>query len=141
LNEPNHPRLQKYVHDYTKAWSARVAAADAFVFVLPEYNFAPPPAFVNAIDYLYVEWHYKAAGFVTYGGISAGTRSFLGARQMASTVKMVPLTEAVHIPFVAQQVSDGVFAANASQDKAAAVMLAELLRWTGALSALRLPKP
>jgi NAD(P)H-dependent FMN reductase len=38
LDEPEHPRLQHYRHDYTKAWSATVQRADAYVFVTPEYN-------------------------------------------------------------------------------------------------------
>ena len=52
FDEPNHPRSGKYVHDHTKAWSESVAAADAFVFVTPEYNFHPTPALVNALTYL-----------------------------------------------------------------------------------------
>ena len=51
-DEPNHPRLRQYVHDHTKAWSASVEAADAFVFVTPEYNYFAPPALVNALDYV-----------------------------------------------------------------------------------------
>src|SRR5690554_2361908 len=38
MTQSNHPRLQRYAFDHTKAWSKRVAAADAFVFVMPEYN-------------------------------------------------------------------------------------------------------
>ena len=69
-NEPNHPRFQKYQHDHTKKWSACVSAADAFVFVTPEYNYGPPPSLLNALDYVYVEWNYKPASFVSYGGMS-----------------------------------------------------------------------
>ncbi|HRN35958.1 MAG TPA: NAD(P)H-dependent oxidoreductase, partial [Flavobacteriales bacterium] len=39
LDEPNHPRLQQYTHAHTKAWSAKVDSADAFIFVMPEYNY------------------------------------------------------------------------------------------------------
>lgn len=38
MNEPNHPRLRQYVHEHTRRWSAQVDRADAFVFVMPEYN-------------------------------------------------------------------------------------------------------
>jgi NAD(P)H-dependent FMN reductase len=31
FDEPAHPRLRRYEHEHTKAWSARVDAADAFV--------------------------------------------------------------------------------------------------------------
>mgnify|MGYP001372356252 CR=1 FL=1 len=51
-DEPNHPRMQKYEHAHTKAWSASVAKADAYVFVIPEYNFCPPPSFMNAVNSL-----------------------------------------------------------------------------------------
>src|SRR5690242_4177824 len=64
MNEPQHPRLQKYEHAHTKAWSATVAAADAFVLVTPEYNFSTAPSLSNALDYVYKEWNYKPAAFV-----------------------------------------------------------------------------
>ncbi len=68
FDEPEHPKLQKYHHDHTKRWAASVASAHAFVFVTPEYNYAPPPSLVNALDYLVVEWAYKPVGFFSYGG-------------------------------------------------------------------------
>ena len=40
-DEPNHPRLQQYEHEHTRRWSRSVASADAYVFVMPEYNFGP----------------------------------------------------------------------------------------------------
>ena len=39
LDEPHHPRLGNYQNDHTKAWSKAIDAADAFVFVAPEYNY------------------------------------------------------------------------------------------------------
>lgn len=48
MDEPNHPRLKNYVKDHTKAWSARVEAADGFLFVFPEYNYSYSPAIKNA---------------------------------------------------------------------------------------------
>jgi len=31
MNEPNHPSLKKYEHEYTKWWSAKIEEADAFI--------------------------------------------------------------------------------------------------------------
>jgi NAD(P)H-dependent FMN reductase len=137
--ERNSPRLQKYENDTQKAWSARVAALDAFVFVTPEYNYGPSPALLNALDYLFVEWHYKAAAFVSYGGISGGLRAVERTKQTLTTLKMVPIVEAVVIPFVAQAVDReaGVFKATETHEKSATALLDELLRWTDALAALR----
>ena len=66
------PAAEPITKAHTKAWSARVDAADAFVFVTPEYNYGVPAALKNAIDYLNTEWAYKPVGFVSYGGIFAG---------------------------------------------------------------------
>ena len=37
-------------------------AADAFVFVMPEYNHGFNAPLKNAIDYLHQEWQHKPAG-------------------------------------------------------------------------------
>jgi len=138
FDEPEHPRLGRYIHEHTRAWSASVAHADAFLFVLPEYNFAPPGALVNALNYLVREWHCKAVGFVSYGGMSGGIRAVQATKGLLSTLKLVPMVEAVAIPNVAQQFqAEGGLAANPLNGQSAAAMLDELLRWTHALQCLR----
>lgn len=139
LDEPNHPRLRQYEHEHTKAWSAVIDRADCFVFVTPEYNFGAPPSLLNALDYLQHEWAYKAAGFVSYGGVSGGTRSVQMAKQVVTSLKMMPIFEAVAIPFFSQYIdaTTRVFSPGEVQEKAAAAMLDELLKWTGALKTIR----
>ncbi len=137
LDEPKHPRLGEYEHEHTKAWSAIVKASDAFVFVTPEYNFSAPPALLNAIDYLFHEWTYKAAGFVSYGGISGGIRSVQMLKQPLIAMKVVGLPESVTIPFFAQLMENGIFKGSESLEKSAVTMLDELYRWTDALAVLR----
>ncbi|WP_326633483.1 NAD(P)H-dependent oxidoreductase [Nonomuraea fuscirosea] len=139
MDESNHPRLRQYENAHTKEWSAIVDRSDAFVFVTPEYNHSFSAPLKNALDYLHHEWHHKPAGFVSYGGISGGTRAVQGLRQVVSTLKMVPVLEAVNIPFVWQlPVEDGVLRPNQISETAAADMLAELAKLTGALRAMRL---
>ena len=137
LDEPHHPRLKKYVHDSTKAWSAIVDASDAFVVVTPEYNYTLPPSLVNALDTVYHEWTYKPIGFVSYGGVSGGLRAVQTAKLMVTGFKMMPMVEAVNIQFFSQLIDAGVFKSNDVHDKAAPVMLDELLRWANALKPLR----
>ena len=55
--------------------SPRLAAADAFVFVTPEYNHSFPASLKNAIDWHGEEWHGKPVAFVSYGGLSGGLRA------------------------------------------------------------------
>lgn len=137
FDETNHPSQQMYERAHTKAWSAKVQAADAFVFVTPEYNFSPPPSLVNALDYLYREWNYKPAAFVSYGGMSGGMRSVEIAKHMCTTLKMVPIVEAVNVQGFAQLIKEGVFQANDGHKKAAELLLSELARWAKALKAMR----
>src|ERR1700722_9571515 len=71
MDEPNHPRLREYTHEHTKDWSAKVDAADAFVLVMPEYNYGFKAPGKTAIAFLHYEWRHKPVGFVSYGGVSA----------------------------------------------------------------------
>lgn len=137
LDEPNHPRLARYEHEHTKAWSAHIQASDAFVFVTPEYNYGMPPALLNALDYLFNEWHYKPAGFVTYGGVSGGTRSAQMTKSVLTTLKVMPIPEAVTIPFFSNHLKDGRFGGTDSLKASVKTMLDELERWAGALKTLR----
>jgi NAD(P)H-dependent FMN reductase len=138
MDEPNHPRLRRYTKDHTKAWSARVDAADAFVFVMPEYNYGFTAPLKNAIDFLHEEWKHKPVGLVSYGGVSAGTRAAQMVKQVVTTLSMMPLAEAVSIPFVAQFVDDDErIQANETMETAADAMLDALVRWEEALRPLR----
>ena len=56
----------------TKAWSDRVRAADAVVFVHPEYNHSISAALKNAIDHIYHEWNGMPIGLVSYGAGGGG---------------------------------------------------------------------
>jgi NAD(P)H-dependent FMN reductase len=139
FDEPRHPRLRQYEHEHTRRWSESVARADAYVFVMPEYNHMPAPSLINAIDFLVVEWAYKPAGFVAYGGPAAGTRAVQQLKPMLAGLRMVPVVEAVLVPFFDRFVSkeDGRFRPEPVLETAAEAMLAELQRWAGALLPLR----
>lgn len=139
FDEPNHPRLGQYVNQHTKDWSARIDRADAVVFVTPEYNYGYPATIKNAIDYLHREWRDKPAGFVSYGGVAAGTRAVQQLKQVVTTLRMVPVMESVNIPFHATMIKDGTFQPNDVLNQAADTMLDELLRLESALHTLRTP--
>lgn len=137
-DEPKHPAMQQYQHDHTRGWSESVASADAYVFVLPEYNFCPPPSFFNALNYVYREWNYKPCGFVSYGGVSGGLRSAQIAKQLVTTLKMMPMVEGVMVQMVAKQLDErGIFQATNQHESSGKSMLEELAKWAGALKALR----
>ena len=134
LDEPNHPRLGQYTKDHTKDWSATISRADAFVFVFPEYNHSIPGGLKNAIDFLFHEWADKAAGLVSYGGVSAGTRSAAALKPVLGALRVVPVVEAATIPFFTQFIDeDGVFTGNAELEAGASAMLDEIARLTAKL--------
>lgn len=138
LDEPNHPAMQNYTQDHTRALSAAVADADAFVFVTPEYNGFPPAAVINALQALVVEWNRKVAGVVSYGGISGGLRSAQELRMLLSNMGIMPLKQAVPMPMVFGDLTeDGTLTPNAEVAKGTAGMLDELHAWAGALKTIR----
>ena len=138
LDEPELPHAAAYVHEHTLRWSATVQAADAFLLVTPEYNLAPPPSLVNAIDYLHREWRWKAAGIVAYGGVAGGARSAQVVKQMLASMNCFTVHEAVVVPQVADQIdADNVFRATTRNEHAARSMIESLETLAGALRPVR----
>lgn len=141
LDEPHHPKLRRYTHQHTLDWSATINRADAFVYVMPEYNHGVNAALKNAIDYLVHEWAHKPVGLVSYGGVAGGTRAVTTLKPTLSVLKMLPLTESVIIPFVAAHLDgDGenpTFVPGAEIDESATVMLDELARVIPVLARLQ----
>lgn len=138
MDEPEHPRLQKYTKAHTKKWSKTIDSADAFVIVTPEYNYGYPATLKNALDYLSVEWGEKPMAFVSYGGVSGGTRAVQDLKLPVTTLGMMPLPQAVNIPFFTQFINENdVFEANAPLEKSANLMLNSLKKWSKALKNMR----
>lgn len=142
MNEPHHPVQQNYTHDYTKSWSAKIESAEAFIFVTAEYDFHYPAPLRNALEYLYHEWGYKAAGIVSYGGVSAGTRAAKNLMGDLPCFKVVPLADMVHLPFFSKMFNDqGEFTPPETSERSAMHLLDELARWSKGMKAIREAKP
>lgn len=138
FDEPRHPRLREYEHEHTKRWSAKIDAADAFVFVTPEYDHGTPPSLINALVYLVQEWAHKPVGFVSYGGPAGGTRAVQMVKPMMASLKLVVVLESVMAPLFMHSIDDkGVFNASELQEAGARAMLDSLLKWTRALATMK----
>jgi NAD(P)H-dependent FMN reductase len=105
---------------------------------MPEYNHSFTAPLKNAIDYLVKEWAFKPVGLVSYGGISGGLRAVQALKPVLSGLRMVPLTEAVVIQFVASLIEDdGHFEPTTSMANSVKPMLDELARQVPVLKQLR----
>jgi NAD(P)H-dependent FMN reductase len=77
------------------AYSARIAAADAFVVVTPEYNHSFPGPLKIAIDAVHGGWAAKPVGLVGYGGMSGGLRAIEHLRAVFAELHAVTVRDTV----------------------------------------------
>ncbi|HEY4152641.1 MAG TPA: NADPH-dependent FMN reductase [Pseudolysinimonas sp.] len=138
MDEPNHPSLHQYTHEHTIAWGERVSAADAFLFVTPEYNHSYSPALKNALDFLNREWWRKPLGFVSYGGVAGGTRGVVALTTVTSGLGLVKIGANVELNFAKAQVVDGVFVPKEKESAILEKELGELIELSEALMPSRL---
>ncbi|GAA3676698.1 hypothetical protein GCM10023081_13750 [Arthrobacter ginkgonis] len=128
-----------YRHQHTRDWSAKISEFDGYVFVTPEYNHSVPSALKGAIDFLNVEWHNKAAGLVSYGGSAGGSRAAEHLRQILATLQVATVATQVSLPFATEFERGTDFRPGAYQLPYLAEMFSQVVAWSGALRALRVP--
>ena len=136
---PAMPGRPPFEHKVVQKWTVAIAQSDGFVFVTPEYNYGPSAVLKNAIDWVYPEWHRKAAGFVSYGS-AMGARAVQQLRLTAIEIQLAPIRSSVHIPVAtlwAHYQGGDVDAGLAELAAPAEAMIDDLLWWTGALKAAR----
>lgn len=137
-DESDHPSSGIYEHAHTRAWAQLVDSADAFVVVTPEYNYAMPASLKNAMDYLSREWAYKPVSFVSYGNTSAGTRAVVMAKQVATTLRMMPIGAAVSLR-INDEIKNGTMRPNEHRDQQAEEVIRESARLARILRPMRRP--
>ena len=130
------PAAGGYADPLQIKWAEKIAAADGYILIAPEYNHGPPAVLKNALDFVYREWNRKPCAFVGYGGNGAA-RSIEQLRLVTSELQMAPLEASVHIMGVWGKVADGVFAPDERDAKWLAHLFDELAWWGNALKAAR----
>jgi NAD(P)H-dependent FMN reductase len=139
FDEPFPPSLGQYMNDHTKAWAAKIAPFDGFVFVTPEYNHGIPGALKNAIDYLFAEWNNKAAGFVSYGSVG-GARSVEQLRLVLAELMVATVRSQVLLSLFTDFENFSRFAPHARHESEVGTLLNEVVAWARALKTLRPPR-
>ncbi|MFG1998270.1 NADPH-dependent FMN reductase [Spirillospora sp. NPDC048911] len=124
------------------AVSPRLAAADAFVIVTPEYNHSFPAPLKNAIDWHNKEWHAKPVGFVSYGGLSGGLRAVEQLRVVLAELHAVTIRDTVSFHNAwGEFEGDGTHRDGESCGAAAKTMLDQLTWWAHALRDAKATRP
>ncbi|MEW2081144.1 NAD(P)H-dependent oxidoreductase [Streptomyces sp. NPDC005283] len=112
----------------------KLADADAFVVLTPEYNHSFPASIKTLIDWHFGEWQAKPVGFVSYGGIAGGLRAVEQLRQVFAEMHAVTVRDTVSFHNVGTQFDDeGQHKDPAACDAAAKTMLDQLAWWGNAL--------
>ncbi|PVC91824.1 NAD(P)H-dependent oxidoreductase [Streptomyces sp. CS014] len=124
------------------AVSERLAAADAFVVLTPEYNHSFPAPLKTLIDWHSAEWQAKPVAFVSYGGISGGLRAVEQLRQVFAELHTVTVRDTVSFHNAGALFDDaGRHRDPGPADAAAKVMLDQVVWWGTVLRDARIARP
>ncbi|MFJ4198596.1 NADPH-dependent FMN reductase [Streptomyces sviceus] len=109
--------------------SPKLAAADAFVVLTPEYNHSYPAGLKNLVDWHFTEWQAKPVALVSYGGISGGLRAVEHLRQVFAELHAVTVRDTVSFHNAGGSFADGRLKDPSGPDAAAKTMLDQLVWW------------
>ncbi|CAM5282789.1 NADPH-dependent FMN reductase [Streptomyces griseomycini] len=120
----------------------KLARADAFVVLTPEYNHSFPAGLKNLIDWHYGEWRAKPVALVTYGGLAGGLRAAEHLRQVFAELHAVTVRDTVSFHGAAAAFDDEGRPRDPARPNAAAkTMLDQLVWWATALREAREKRP
>ncbi|MBG0855429.1 NAD(P)H-dependent oxidoreductase [Streptomyces spinoverrucosus] len=120
----------------------KLAAADAFVVVTPEYNHSFPAGLKNLIDWHFTEWRAKPVALVSYGGLAGGLRAVEHLRQVFAELHATTVRDTVSFHNAGSAFdADGRLKDATGPNAAAKTMLDQLTWWGRALREARERRP
>jgi NAD(P)H-dependent FMN reductase len=128
-----------YSQPLVKKWNAKIAEADAFLILTPEYNHSVPGVLKNALDSVFLSFamRNKPLGMVGYSaGGGGGSRAVEHLAQIAFEVEMHPLRNIVLIAMVQNAFKDGA-PVNPTLTSTLKATLEDLAWWGAVLKAAR----
>jgi NAD(P)H-dependent FMN reductase len=124
------------------AVTPRLASADAFVVVTPEYNHSYPAPLKTLIDWYTREWQAKPVAFVSYGGMSGGLRAVEHLRGVFAELHAVTVRDTISFHGAWSRFGSDQRPIDAAECAAAAKsMLDQLVWWASALRDARAVRP
>ncbi|WP_214405653.1 NADPH-dependent FMN reductase [Pseudonocardia lacus] len=122
------------------ALTTRLAAADAFVLVTPEYNHSYPASLKAAIDWHFDQWTAKPVAFVSYGGAAGGRHAVLHLENVLTELHAVTVQSGLAFPQYYLNWADGQ-PTDPEAAGTAKALLDQLAWWAGALRRARAESP
>lgn len=120
----------------------KLAAADAFVVLTPEYNHSYPASLKSLIDWHNAEWQAKPLAFVSYGGLSGGLRAVEHLRPVFAELHTMTIRDTVSFHNAgALFADDGTHKDPTAANAAAKSMLDQLHWWAWALRSAKEVRP
>lgn len=129
-----------YSDPIVRRWNKKIAEADAYLVVTPEYNHSIPGVLKNAIDSVWVSFAFrnKPLASVAYsGGIAGGVRAIEHLAHIAIEAELVPLRNSVIIPKLDTAFGEDGEPADPITDVSMGILLDDLAWWASALGQAR----
>jgi NAD(P)H-dependent FMN reductase len=133
IGDPSDP---SYSDPAVRQWNRKIAEADAYLVITPEYNHSVPGELKNAIDSVFVSFAFrnKPMAMVGYsGGIGGAIRAIEHLSQIAVEVEAAPLRSTVILPFVDKAFTEDGEPADRATDVSLQILLEDLAWWATAL--------
>lgn len=129
-----------YSSPVVRSWNHKIAEADAFLVITPEYNHSVPAVLKNAIDSVFVSFAFrnKPIAAVGYsGGIAGGVRAIEHLAQIAVEAEMMPLRTMTILPQVFEAFTASGQPVSPVADISLRTALDDLKWWSDALGSAR----
>jgi NAD(P)H-dependent FMN reductase len=116
--------------------AAKIRDADAFIFVVGEYNWGPQPGLKNLTDHFLEEWFFRPAAIVSYSpGRLSGARASAAWHPILSEMGMVVTSATLAVGPIAEALDEQGQPVGAAGDvvrKTFGRVAADLAWWTAA---------
>ena len=129
-----------YSSPLVRSWNKKIAEADGYLVITPEYNHSVPAVLKNAIDSVFVSFAFrnKPIAAVGYsGGIAGGVRAIEHLAHIAVEAEMVPVRTTTIIPQVFEAFDEDQLPKNPIAEISLRTSLDDLEWWSGVLAAGR----
>jgi NAD(P)H-dependent FMN reductase len=133
-------RDPSYSDEIVRRWNRKIAEADAYLVITPEYNHSIPGELKNAIDSVFVSFAFRNKPLAAVGysaGVGGGIRAIEHLVQIAVEVEAVPLRSTVILPYVEQAFAKDGEPADPATEVSLQIALDDLAWWAKALHQAR----